>query len=160
MSTSVESDLVYLERSIELAELSVAQGGGPFGAVIVRSSVILAEGTNRVTQSWDPTAHAEVTAIRAACHAVSDFRLLGGTIYSSCEPCPMCLAAIHWSRIERIVFAASRQDAADAGFDDEMLYREICLPLAERAVVTVEARTQSSTRPFVAWKRHGTRTDY
>lgn len=160
MSSLDAKDLEYLARSIELAEISVAQGGGPFGAVIVRSSLILAEATNRVTQSLDPTAHAEVTAIRAACQAAADFRLPSATIYSSCEPCPMCLSAIHWSRMDRIVFAANRYDAKDAGFDDELLYRELSLPGQERTVTTIERRVPQATAPFVAWKNHGQRTDY
>src|SRR5262245_32314317 len=128
----------FLERAIELANLGMQAGrGGPFGAVIVRGDQILAEGQNQVTSAHDPTAHAEVCAIRAACRAVSDFSLAGAEIYSSCEPCPMCLSAIYWARLDRLYFAASREDAAEIGFDDDFLYREIPLAPADRRLPSV-----------------------
>ncbi|MCU0246793.1 MAG: nucleoside deaminase, partial [Bryobacter sp.] len=108
----------FLERAVALAARSVARGGGPFGAVVVRGGTVIAQAANRVTASHDPTAHAEVRAIRAACRKLGTHQLDGCEIYSSCEPCPMCLGAIYWARLSAVYFAASREDAARAGFDD------------------------------------------
>ena len=112
------------------------QQGGPFGAVIVRGGKIIATGCNQVTSSGDPTAHAEVVAIRAAARALGTFTLAGCTIFASCEPCPMCLGAIYWARLDRLYFACTRADAAWAGFDDDLLYRELPLPVSERSIPT------------------------
>ena len=112
------------------------QRGGPFGAVIVRGGEIIARGCNEVTSSGDPTAHAEVVAIRAAARALGTFTLAGCTIFASCEPCPMCLGAIYWARLDRLYFACTRADAARAGFDDDFLYRELPLPVSERSIPT------------------------
>ncbi|MFA5940732.1 MAG: nucleoside deaminase [Sinimarinibacterium sp.] len=123
MTSSGSGDRGYLRRAVELARGNLQSGaGGPFGAVIVRAGIVLGEGSNQVLRSHDPTAHAEVVAIRAACAASGDFHLGGATLYSSCEPCPMCLSAAHWARIDRVVFAASRDDAAAIGFIDADLY--------------------------------------
>lgn len=153
-------DRRWIERAIELARNSVAAGGGPFGAVIVRDGLVLAEGANRVTLDSDPTAHAEVNAIRAACARLADFQLRGATIYSSCEPCPMCLGAIYWSRLARLVFASSREDAAAAGFDDEWIYRELALPLSERSVPTAHVARDLGLRAFEDWTNSPLRLDY
>ena len=119
----------FMRRAIEVsAEKMRALEGGPFGAVIVKDGRIVAEGNNRVTSSNDPTAHAEVVAIRAACEALGGFSLEGCEIYTSCEPCPMCLAAIHWARLDRVVYALSRHDAAALGFDDAKMYEGIDVP--------------------------------
>ena len=118
-------DETFLSAAIRLAVESVKAGGGPFGAVIVREGEIIARGSNRVTLSNDPTAHAEITAIREAGRVLQDFRLSGCILYSSCEPCPMCLAACYWARISELVFAGAKADAAAAGFDDAFLYREL-----------------------------------
>jgi guanine deaminase len=143
----------FLERAIELADLGMRAGqGGPFGAVIVRGDRILAEGQNQVTSAHDPTAHAEVCAIRAACRAVSDFTLAGAEIYSSCEPCPMCLSAIYWARLDRLYFAASREDAAEIGFDDAFLYEEIPLAAAERRLPSVQALRSEARAMMLPWK--------
>lgn len=115
-------DEQWLVEAIRLATVNVAEGGGPFGALVVRDGRVVGQGQNRVTRDNDPTAHAEVQAIRAACRAISDFSLVGATIYSSCEPCPLCLAASLWSRADRVVYAANRDDAARAGFDDRAFY--------------------------------------
>ena len=120
--------------AIELSKESVAKGGGPFGAVIVRDDQVIATGSNSVTLLNDPTAHAEVSAIRAACQAVGDFNLKGCVIYSSCEPCPMCLSAIYWAGIERIYYANNREDAAAIGFDDAFIYVESLKYLLHRHV--------------------------
>ena len=126
-------DITYLRHALGLATDHMRAGhGGPFGAVIVREGRILGEGWNQVTTTADPTAHAEVVAIRAACRAIGDFRLTGSALYASCEPCPMCLAAAWWARVDRIVFAGSRTDAAAIGFDDAEIYAEISRPVAER----------------------------
>lgn len=146
--------LQFLERAIELADLGMRAGqGGPFGAVIVRAGAILAEGQNQVTTAHDPTAHAEVCAIRAACRAVGDFSLAGAEIYSSCEPCPMCLSAIYWARLDCLYFAASREDAAEIGFDDAFLYREIPLAAAERRLPSIQALRDDARAMMLPWKQ-------
>lgn len=150
----------FMRRAIRLACESVETQGGPFGAVIVRDGAIIAEGMNRVTPNKDPTAHAEMMAIRAACAALDRFDLRGCTIYTSCEPCPMCLAALHWARVERIVYAASQQDAAAAGFDDAELYAEVARPHAERTTPIVQDLGDEGTEPFDAWERHEARVAY
>jgi guanine deaminase len=144
----------FLERAIELAELGMRSGrGGPFGAVIVRGGQVVAEGQNQVTSAHDPTAHAEVCAIRAACRAAGDFSLAGAEIYSSCEPCPMCLSAIYWARLDRLYFAASRQDAAEIGFDDAFLYREIALAASARQLPSVQALRTEARAMMLPWKQ-------
>lgn len=126
----------------------------------MRDGSVLAEASNRVTLELDPTAHAEVNAIRRACRSVADFRLSGATLYSSCEPCPMCLGAIHWARLERLVFACSRTDAAAAGFDDEWIYRELALPLEERSVPTLQVGRELGLKAFAAWRDFAARVEY
>jgi guanine deaminase len=116
------TDQHWLSRAVELAVENVAAGGGPFGAVIVRDGGLVATGQNRVTRDLDPTAHAEVNAIRRACASLGDFSLAGCTLYTSCEPCPLCLTASLWARLDRVVYAADRHDAARAGFDDRAFY--------------------------------------
>lgn len=150
----------FMRRAIRLACDSVETQGGPFGAVIVRDGAIIAEGMNRVTPNKDPTAHAEMVAIRAACAALDRFDLRGCTIYTSCEPCPMCLAALHWARVERIFYAASQQDAAAAGFDDAELYAEVARPHAERSTPIMQDLGDEGTEPFDAWERHEARVTY
>lgn len=144
----------YIERAIALAESNVANGGGPFGAIVIMPNGKVYEGVNRVTDNNDPTAHAEVTAIRNACTGENTFDLTGAVIYSSCEPCPMCLGACLWARISDIRFAADRFDAADAGFDDAAFYEVLANP----PVSVVE--TEVKTAPFEAWKSKEDRTDY
>ena len=142
----------YLERAIELAQLGMERGlGGPFGAVVVRDGEVLAEGCNQVTSTLDPSAHAEVVAIRAACQRLGSFTLAGCQIYSSCEPCPMCLAAIYWARLDGLYFAASRSDAAAVGFDDEFLYLELNKPLAERSLLAEQALQDRATAMMQRW---------
>ena len=144
----------YLERAIELARTGMAQaGGGPFGAVVVRGDQIVAEGFNQVTGSLDPTAHAEVGAIRSACQALATFSLQGCEIYSSCEPCPMCLSAIYWARLDRLYYAATRTDAAEIGFDDAFLYTELTLEPAQRRLPSVHALRESARQVMLPWKQ-------
>jgi len=135
--------------------------GGPFGAVVVNAEgEIIGKGSNEVTSSNDPTAHAEVVAIRNACKAIEDFQLDGCTIYCSCEPCPMCLGAIYWARPDRIVFASSRTDAADAGFDDEFIYKEIPLPVDKRTIHTEQHLREEGLDVFKKWKEMEAKIDY
>ncbi|MBK1657585.1 nucleoside deaminase [Paracraurococcus ruber] len=149
-----------MRRAIALACDSVAAGGGPFGAVIARGEEVVAEGSNLVTPDLDPTAHAEVTAIRRACRTLGRFDLRGLVLYSSCEPCPMCLAAIHWARLDGAYFAGTRWDAAAAGFDDELLYREVAAPLEARTVPTRPLLPEDGKRPFAAWLAKPDRVPY
>ena len=143
----------FLIRAIELAIDNVkTRQGGPFGAVIVRDGAIIAEGVNLVTGSLDPTAHAEIVAIRKACAHLNSFELKGCDVYTSCEPCPMCLAAIYWSRADRIVYAASRQDAAAAGFDDEFLYEQLALPIDKRSLPVEQLHREEAIAAFDAWR--------
>ena len=142
-----------MRRAIELSRHAVRTNlGGPFGAVIVRGHKVVAEGFNRVTSSLDPTAHAEITAIRAACRELGDYQLTDCEIYSSCEPCPMCLGAIYWSGITRIYFANSRADAAAAGFGDQFLYEEIPLPVDQRTIPSARLLGEEALVAFDEWQ--------
>lgn len=142
----------FMGRAIELSVERMRSGkGGPFGAVIVKDGEIIAEGFNQVTSANDPTAHAEVTAIRAACAKLGRFDLKGCEIYTSCEPCPMCLAAIYWARLDRIHYANDRDQAAAIGFDDEFLYREIPKSIAERSIPTDRFMAQEAKAAFDEW---------
>ena len=142
----------FMERAIELSKQSMAAGGGPFGAVIVRDGKIIGEGTNNVTPQNDPTAHAEVEAIRNACRALGTFDLSGSVIFASCEPCPMCLSAVWWARIEKIYFSNTREDAADIGFDDAAIYDEIAKNLDQRALPIEQLYCKSSAEIFQQWQ--------
>jgi guanine deaminase len=153
-------DEKFLKQSVELATQNVANGGGPFGAVIVKDGKVIATGSNRVTANNDPTAHAEVCAIREACRVLNNFELKGCVLYSSCEPCPMCLSAIYWTRLDAVYFAATRFDAKDAGFDDEFIYEELALPTEQRRVLIKNPKTQQATAPFIAWEKLTTRIRY
>lgn len=141
-----------MRRAIALSrETSQAGIGGPFGAVIARGGEVVAEGWNQVVSSNDPTAHAEVVAVRRACAALGTFNLSGCEVYTSCEPCPMCLGAIHWARIDRIWFANDRHDAAAIGFDDEILYREIARPLTGRTTPIEQMMRAEAHDVFEQW---------
>jgi tRNA(Arg) A34 adenosine deaminase TadA len=147
-------DLDFIQRSIQLAaEHMRAKDGGPFGAILVRENKIISTGWNQVTSSNDPTAHAEIMAIRAAAARLGAFVLQGCVLYTSCEPCPMCLGAADWARVDRIVFAATRADAAGAGFDDEELYRELALPPASRRLPMQQILRDKAVAVFDEWKR-------
>lgn len=142
-----------MRRAIALADENVRSGrGGPFGAVVARAGVILGEGANQVTASNDPTAHAEVVAIRNACRALGDFRLAGCEMYASCEPCPMCLGAVYWARLERLWFAADRADAERAGFDDRFIYREIAADLDARRIPTARLLVAPGREVLERWR--------
>lgn len=153
-------DARWLARAIQLAVENVAAGGGPFGAVIVRDGELVAEGQNRVTANLDPTAHAEVQAIRNACQAIGDFSLAGCVLYTSCEPCPLCLSASLWSRIDRVVYAGDRHDAAKVGFDDSAFYELLEKPRSEWYMSVDEVRPTNATAPFDAWDANQSRTHY
>ncbi len=152
MTALSPDDQAYLARAVALSREHMERGeGGPFGAVIVRDGTVLAEGWNRVTSSNDPTAHAEVTAIRRACEAVGDFSLRGATLYTSCEPCPMCLAASYWARLDRVLYANGREDAAAIGFDDEWLYREVATPIEARSLPMRRLLAAEALEVFRDW---------
>lgn len=140
-----------MQRAIDLAVENVRNGGGPFGAVIARGGEIVAEGVNRVTSQHDPTAHAEVQAIRKACSELNTFDLTGLDIYASCEPCPMCLGAIYWAHLDHLYFAGTKDDAARIGFDDAFIYKELPLPIHERKLPTEAMMNAEAQAPFVAW---------
>jgi guanine deaminase len=151
----------FLQQCVDLAAANVEGGGGPFGALVVCEGTVVATGVNRVTLDLDPTAHAEVTAIRAACIALGTFSLAGCVLYSSCEPCPMCLASALWSRVDAIVFAADRNDAAAAGFDDRAFYELFEDTPRERWPVPVaQGPLAGRVAPFRAWSAKGDRIDY
>lgn len=154
-------DQRYLSRAIALSREHMDKGaGGPFGAVIVRDGQVLAEGWNQVTSSNDPTAHAEVVAIRRACEAVGDFSLEGATIYTSCEPCPMCLASAYWARVSRIVYANTRFDAAEIGFDDSLIYDEIPKPPPERIIPMDHVPSLEAKAVFDSWAEKPDKVGY
>lgn len=150
----------WLRRAVELATANVAEGGGPFGAVVVRGGVEVASGQNRVVRDLDPTAHAEVLAIRAACRALGTFALRGTTLFSSCEPCPLCLAAALWSRTDRLVFAADRHDAARAGFDDRAFHDLVLRDPSTWPMLVSRLRIEGATHPLDAWRAAAWRTEY
>jgi len=152
----------FLRRAIALATENVFSGaGGPFGAVVARDGKIVAEAANTVTATNDPTAHAEVNAIRAAAKALGAFTLAGCQLYSSCEPCPMCLAAAHWARMDAIYFGASAADAARAGFDDDLLYRELRKDAADRKLLPVtQLLSDEAWASFAAWIASTNKIDY
>lgn len=151
----------FMARAIELAVENVRSGkGGPFAAVIVKNGAIVATGTNLVTSSNDPTAHAEVTAIRNACKALGSFQLDGCELYTSCEPCPMCLGAIYWARPDRFFYAATQQEASDAGFDDSFIYKEIALPMADRSIACTRVLGERAMDPFDTWNNKTDKIEY
>ena len=154
-------DKKFLRRAIALSmENARSANGGPFGAVVVKDGRIVGEGSNQVTTSVDPTAHAEVMAIRAACRTLGTFDLAGAVIYTSCEPCPMCLAAILWARIDRMVYACSRADAAAAGFDDAWFYEQVALPIDARALPAKRLLAEEGNRAFKAWIENPDKAPY
>ncbi|HKQ68640.1 MAG TPA: nucleoside deaminase [Polyangiaceae bacterium] len=150
----------WMKMCIELAIESAGTGGGPFASLVVRGRQLVATGINGVTSLNDPTAHAEVQAIRTACKTIGDFRLAGYELYASAEPCPMCMAASYWSRVDAVYYAASRHDAAAAGFDDARLYDEIGLVHDERTLPVRRIRGELGAKPFDAWAANTSRVPY
>jgi len=161
MNTDDEMHQHYLREAVQLAHEHMRAGaGGPFGALVVRDGEIIGKGWNRVTSHNDPTAHAEVSAIRAACEKVGDFSLAGSVIYTSCEPCPMCLGAIWWSRIDVVYFASTRDDAARVGFDDAALYREVSLALPDRQLPLLRYALPEAEDLMNAWTQKDDKIPY
>lgn len=152
---------IFLKRAVQLADENISSGkGGPFGAVIVKDGVIIAEGANQVTSVNDPTAHAEIVAIREACRNLNSFQLDDCEIYCSCEPCPMCLGAIYWARPVAVYFAADKHDAAQAGFDDSFIYGEILQPHDQRKIRTLHHPLKEASDVFRKWIETEDKTEY
>lgn len=149
-----------MREAIRLASANVENGGGPFGAVIARGGEIIATGVNRVTANCDPTAHAEVSAIRAAAQKLGTFNLSGCDIYSSCEPCPMCLGAIYWARLDRLFYGNTKADAARIGFDDAFIYKELALPLSGRSLRAEQLLGKEALATFETWEQKTDKTPY
>lgn len=150
----------YMNIVIDMAKTNIEEGGGPFAAIIVKEDKIIGRGVNRVTANNDPTAHAEVQAIRNACNQLKTFILDGCTIYSSCEPCPMCLGAIYWAHIDALCYGSGREDAAEAGFDDSLIYKEIDLPISKRRLITSVLMKEEANTVFDIWKKETNKTEY
>lgn len=150
----------FLQQAIALAVENVRRGGGPFGALVVRDGVAIATGTNQVTRANDPTAHAEVVAIREACRVLGAFQLAGCDVYASCEPCPMCLGALYWSRPDRVFFAATQEQAAAAGFDDSFIYRELRAAASDRTLPLIHVAGEQAELPFDEWAAKPDRIEY
>lgn len=156
-----EQRIAFLRETIRIAIENIETGrGGPFGAVVVKDGQIVATGSNRVTATNDPTAHAEMMAVREACRVLGDFQLTGCEVYCSSEPCPMCMGAIYWARAERIYFAATRSDAAAVGFDDQFIYDELAQGIDARSIPTERMLEDEALAPFRAWEARSERIDY
>jgi tRNA(Arg) A34 adenosine deaminase TadA len=154
-------DLFYIGLAIEHAYRGVSQNeGGPFGAVVVRDNAVIASGNNKVVSTNDPTAHAEMIAIREACQHLKSYQLTGCTIYTSCEPCPMCLGALYWARPDRIVYACTREDAAAINFDDDFIYKEIVLQPYQREIPTQQCGREQGLEVFKFWMNKSDKIQY
>ena len=143
----------FMKRAIELSIESVNNGGGPFGCVIVKDEKIISEGSNKVTSSNDPTAHGEIVAIREACKSINNFSLNGCELYSTCEPCPMCLAAIYWARIDKVYYANTRKDAQKIGFDDSLIYSEFQKNIDKRKIPMIQMLRNEALKAFDLWDK-------
>ena len=150
----------FMQKAIDLSIESIKNGGGPFGAVIVKDNVIIAASSNKVTKNNDPTAHAEVNTIRLASQKLESFDLSGCEIYSSCEPCPMCLGAIYWAKIDKLYFANTKTDAKNIGFDDSFIYEEINLPYNKRKVQTTQIMREEAIKAFNKWDNKIDKIEY
>jgi tRNA(Arg) A34 adenosine deaminase TadA len=150
----------FMDRAIELSKIGIDKGGGPFGAVIVRNDEIIAEAHNTVTNDNDPTAHAEINAIRIAARLLGRFDLSDCEIYSSCEPCPMCLSAIYWAKIKTVYYANTRFDAAKIGFSDEFIYNEICLDDSNKQIKMIQLENNNALDVFAEWLQKEDRIKY
>ena len=149
-----------MKRAIELSVQNVNKGGGPFGSVIVKDNRIIAEGSNKVTPTNDPTAHGEIVAIREACKKINDFSLKGCELYSTCEPCPMCLSAIYWARIEKIYYANTREDARKIDFDDSLIYSELNKNINERRISMIQIMRSEAMTAFDLWSKKTDKVKY
>jgi guanine deaminase len=160
LADSTKQDYEFMGMALELARANAAGAdGGPFGAIVVFDGKVVGEGKNQVTATNDPTAHAEVVAIRAAAKKLDRFDLRGCVVYTSCEPCPMCLAAAYWARVDRVVFSATQNEAAAAGFDDAFLYDELAKDISERQLACVQLKTDHED-PFAVWLANPNRIPY
>jgi len=155
-----DNDREFLSKAISLARENIYKGGGPFGALVVKNNLIISSANNKVTQTNDPTAHAEIEAIRAASKELGSFLLEGCTLYSSCEPCPMCLGAIYWAGIKRLVFAAGKNDAAEVGFDDSFIYNELTKSYKQRKIQTHQALKKEAQQVFKEWDKYPLKKPY
>ncbi|KAA5544763.1 nucleoside deaminase [Adhaeribacter rhizoryzae] len=157
----MENKEAFMRAAIQLSVDKMKEGlGGPFGAVVVQNGVIIARGFNNVLSSNDPTAHAEVDAIRKACAVLGTYQLTDCDLYTSCEPCPMCLGAIYWARPRQVYFANTKQDAATAGFDDQFIYDEIAIPLTQRSIPMQQMLRQEAQVAFQEWQKKMDRREY
>ena len=156
----MENNSKFILRAIELSIKSIKNQGGPFGSVVVKEGKIIAEGFNKVTSNNDPTAHGEIVAIREACKKLNTFNLKGCDLYSSCEPCPMCLSAIYWSHIDRIFYANTREDAKDIDFDDSLIYTEISKDKNDRQIEMVQMHREEALEAFKIWKNKEDKIKY
>ncbi len=155
------ADRAFMHEAVKAAIKGMnANEGGPFGCVIIKDGKIIGRGNNKVTSTNDPTAHAEITAIREACKNLNSFQLEGCTIYTSCEPCPMCLGAIYWARPDKVYYGCNQQDAADIGFDDEFIYKEIALPTDERSIKFEQLARNEAIEAFKLWTEKEDKTAY
>ncbi|MBZ5724488.1 MAG: nucleoside deaminase [Acidobacteriia bacterium] len=150
----------FVRQVIELAVSNVGRDGGPFAALVVKDGIVIATGANQVTRTHDPTAHAEMVAIREACRVLGEYQLTGCDLYTSCEPCPMCLGAIYWARPARVFFAATHDDATAAGFDDSFIYLQLAVPHAQRTIPMIHVVDEQAGRPFEEWVSKPGKTPY
>ena len=150
----------FMKRAIQLSIDSVKNGGGPFGAVIVKNNKIIAEGSNKVTMNNDPTAHGEIVAIREACKKLNNFNLIGSKIYSTAEPCPMCLSAIYWARIDEIYYANTRDDARKIDFDDSLIYSELQKNIDKRKIIMTQIMRDEALKAFELWDKKTDKVKY
>jgi guanine deaminase len=160
MSTQARAESDWLALAVAAAAKNVAAGGGPFGALVVRAGDLVSTGVNQVTTTLDPTAHAEVVAIRAACRELGTFKLDGCLLVASCEPCPLCLSAALWARMDRVIFAADRYDAAAAGFDDRAFYEVFTSPPEAWPLTVEQVPGEGATLPFKQWNSRSDRVEY
>lgn len=160
MTQEKNADDIFLYQAIELAIDSAQKNGGPFGAVIVKNNQVIGKGHNQVTENCDPSAHAEIMAIREACKNIKNHQLSDCIIYSSCEPCPMCMSAIYWARIPKLIYAATAEDAANAGFDDQFIYDELARPYSQRSISIEHNKHKNAKKSFEAWASNTTRKEY
>ena len=149
-----------MEEAVEIAQKSAMDDGGPFGAIIVKDGKVIGTGRNEVTAVNDPTAHAEIQAIRAACSILQNFQLSDCEIYTSCEPCPMCLSAIYWARIKTVYYASTKKEAAQIGFDDQFIYEQIAIPYEKRSIKMKQICPDNYSLPFKTWENSNHRIDY
>ena len=150
----------FMLRAVELSKKSIANSGGPFGCVIVKDNIIVAEGYNQVTKNYDPTAHAEIVTIRDACSKFQTFDLSGFELYTSCEPCPMCLSAIYWSHIDKVYYGNSRSDAAKINFDDDHIYKELNLNISDRKIKMIQINKKEAKEAFNIWEMTKDKINY